>query len=141
MMTNFLLYSKSCLTYSRKRLNGGFVTTMSDSLSRFVHSSLRKPPSPSRGVHSLCLFARNCLATSFKLNSPSPSMSCTSLIMNLLAVTFGRPFDFVSVLSSPYNASSMLATGEGLFSDTLQSLSEYRCTWCKTRNSLFFLHL
>jgi hypothetical protein len=66
------------------------------------------------GAHSLFLFALSCFAISSSVKEPSPSISPTSLIMNLLAVTFGRPFDFGRVLSSPNNPSCELATGDGL---------------------------
>ena len=114
IIKNFLSYFTSCATYSRNRLNGGLVTTMSDCSSNFIHSSLRKSPSPSRGCHSLFLLALSCSAMSCRLNEPSPLISPTSLMTNLLAVIFGRPFSGFSVLSSPNKPSCVLATGDGL---------------------------
>src|SRR3989344_6768434 len=114
MIRNCFLCSKSCVIYSRNKLNGGLVTTMSDCLSNSTHSSLLKSPSPSSGVHSLFLLVLSCFAISSSVKEPSPSTSPTSLIINLLAVILGRPFDFVSVLSSPNNPSCVLATGDGL---------------------------
>src|SRR3990167_6355118 len=114
MIRNCFLCSKSCVVYSRNKLNGGLVTTMSDCLSNSTHSALLKSPSLSRGVHSLCLLVLSCFEISSSVKEPSPSTSPTSLIMNLLAVIFERPFDLVRVLSSPNNPNCVLATGEGL---------------------------
>lgn len=99
---------------SLKRLNGGLVITKSACCNNSIDSALRKSPSPSKGVHSFFLFCLSCNATSFKLNSPSPSMSPTEFIINLLAVTFGRPFFCTTVSLSPNRPNCVLATGEGL---------------------------
>src|SRR3989338_4080532 len=76
---NLFLCSTSCATYSRNRENGGFVTTISASLSNFVHSSLRKSPPPRRGV-AVFLSCFSKYSTSSRFIAPSLSVSGTSLI-------------------------------------------------------------
>src|SRR3972149_5190791 len=76
---NFLLSSASCLTYSRNSENGGFVTTISASLSSSTHSSLRKSPFPFKGV-AVFLLLFNKFFTSSRSIAPSPSISGTSVI-------------------------------------------------------------
>src|SRR3989344_4197403 len=79
MIRNFLSCSTICEMYSRKSEKGGFVTTISASLSNSPHSSLRKSPLPCNFRDDFLLRLSRA-STSSKPIAPSLLLSGTSFI-------------------------------------------------------------
>ena len=107
IIINFLLYSISCVTYSLNSENGGLVTTTSDCLSRSIHSSERKSPSPFNKTGGLFF---NIISKSDKSIAPSPFSSFTSVI-SILYGFFPSVFT-PKVVLLPIKLNCVYITGE-----------------------------
>lgn len=96
IIKNFLSYSTNCATYSRKSEKGGFVTTISASLSSSMQSLLLKSPalfSPSSSVISKSFGCLGDFLLLFCVDSlGSPDSSSALKFSKSLCLLFSKAF-------------------------------------------------